>query len=91
MDAAIRTRQGRMGRQNVQSEHTYEIYDTPLLLPIRAFCRSSRLAFSNSLFFVCQKRNGNVLRSLGLHLWMTIVVIDHVWVIAWTRDGFRCR
>ena len=71
--------------------HTYDIYNTPLLLLTRAFRRSSRLAFSNRLFFVCQKRNGNVLRSLGLRLRMVITVINHVWVIAWTRDGLRRR
>jgi hypothetical protein len=71
--------------------HTYEIYDTPLLLPTRAFRRTSRLAFSNTLFFICQKRNGNVLRCLGFRLRMVIAVINHVWVIAWTRDGLRRR
>lgn len=77
---------------NVQSRsHTYEIYDTPLLLPIRAFRRTSRLALSNSLFFISQKRNGNVLRPLGLRLRVVVTVTNHVWVIAWTRDGFRRR
>ena len=71
--------------------HTYDIYDAPLLLPARAFRRRSRLAFSSSLLFICQKRNGNVLRSLGFRLRMVITVINHVGVVAWSRDGFRRR
>jgi len=70
---------------------TYEINHAPLLLP-RALPRTSRPALSTSLFFIRQKRNGNVLgRFLGFRLRMAIIVTNRMWVIAWTCDGLRRR
>jgi len=85
----------RKGAVNDPERNTYrnltnDIYHTPLLLPIRALPGSSRPALSASLFTVRQKRDGNVLRPLRLHLRL-ITVTQHMGVITRPRDGLRRR
>lgn len=74
----------------IMKRQTYDVYHTPLLLPVRAFPGTSRPALSTSLFPVRQKRDGNILRSLRLRR-RVIAVIQRVRVVTRTRDGLRRR